>query len=723
MSSKKKSAGLLDWTAGHTPGWGAVNGAGVSLATASVGYLAHAPLYTGVAEGVAGAVAAVAVASRRHYSPGHRLYRAAAWLVAGGWTSWAMHVGPWSSWLPVTALAAGATLAWGCGAAYDQHERDAPERRRLAAEAARREETGDVWEERLKRVAHIEGAQVVAVEVWHDEETGDETGYTLEVRLPGGATADMITQYTLPLRSDLRLPLGCSLEVASGVDYGSALIKVNTLDTLGQLRPIPQDWSPTSISEPLALGVYRDGSRALAALRYHCGLIIGQPEGGKTNLINVINSQLMRCADVLVWHIDTTGAGISLPWLRAYAREGTADTPAVDWVASTVDEADLMLTVAAEMIAARKMGYQDLMYSVDDDKIPVSHELPEIVILADEVAQLPVHIQEGISTVINTGRASAFRVVNSALRGTRDMVSPAMREMTRLRIAMRVSDESEYQHIFSDARGLKSADASVPGSGFLEADGGKPRPAKIYRIVPSNIVEISKTVAAYRPVMDAVSLTIESADVYRNRWARTLRQLYAEGTPLSDAARAILDAGPAAPAAATAAGQTAPSSGLDMAALFPLSKPKAAPAPAAATPPPAAAPVPQQPVQQPQETPDVEARRDLARVLDDATWHLGELPEAAAPPSLGPVAEAPAVTDSAQRLALELLDRAGAQGLGVTALTRELEAAGMGRDRTTVHRWITTWAARGTVVRQERGAGAVAYVMAEYDRFPKSHSA
>ncbi|MBC2879784.1 MULTISPECIES: hypothetical protein [Streptomyces] len=723
---KKKSAGAVDWTAPHPPAWGAINAAGVAASTACVGYLADAPLYTGAGVGTAGALAAVAVGIRRHYSRGHKVFRAASWLAAGGWASWAMYTGPWSSWLPFTTLTAGTVLGWGAAAAYAQYEAEAPARRAEAEAQARRDAAGGEWEERLARVCGVTGCQVIAIEEWEEG-----AGYTVEIALPvGGTTVDMISQRAAALRADLRLPLGCGLEITTGVDHGTVLIRVSTRNSIVEEFPYPDDISPSTINDTLEIGRFKDASPVRASLRFHCGLIIGQPEGGKTNLLNVINTGLMRCRDTLVWHIDITGAGISLPWLRAWAREGTADKPAVDWTAPTAEEAELMLRVALEIIAMRKKSYQDLMYSVDDDKVPVSPEIPEIIIMADEVASLPPRITELLSDVIGTGRASAVRVVSCALRGTRDMVTPQMREMTRLRIAMRVSDDSEYQHIFSEPRGIQKDDAPVQGSGFVEIDGERPRPFKAFRIKPSRILAISQTVAAYRPTLDPVSrMNIESARYYNERWHRTLPLLF-PNIRLSPAAQKIVDSAPPAPVpnqpTGPAQGNTPNSTGIDMDALFPLGKgmtPPPTPAPPSTSPPPAPQPTAEEP---PPPTPvtnaDREERQKFAHVLDDAMWHLTDtntthlpLPQ---PPTLGPIpATATEITDPTQRRALELIDAAGAAGLGVSALERALKAEpDHGRDRSTLHRWLPRWAAYGHVVRVDRGGTQVVYVTPRHYR-------
>ncbi|MFG2669122.1 hypothetical protein ACGFY6_33390 [Streptomyces sp. NPDC048387] len=709
----------MDWTAPHPPAWAATNAAGIAALTAAAGHLAHMPPVIGLAEGVAGAVASVAVATHRRWSTPNKVYRAAAWLLAGGWTSWALEVGPWSSWWPATALVAGTVLGWGANAAFQEYELGAPGRRAEAQAQALREEVRGEWEDRLYRICGLTGCQVVGVQTWDAEPGEMPCGYSLEVTLPPGQPLTAVQQRGDALRADLRLPIGCGLEIRHGKDYGTVIIKVELVNAVAATFPYKADraLTPGSINDALQFGRFKDGTKfATTALRYHCGLVIGQPEGGKTNFLNVINAELARCVDVLIWHIDVTGAGVTLPWLRAWARDGSAAAPVVDWSASTIEEALIMLRVAEEIIATRKRDYQDRMFEVNDDKIPVDENVPEIIIITDEAAQLPLSVQKGLDTVNNTGRAAGVRGVNCVLRGTREMASPAMKEMTRLRIAMRVSDEAEYMHIFSDARGIKKEDAAYQGSGFVEDGSEKPKPFKAYRIEPHDIMSISKTVAGYRPKLDDVSLNIDSAQFYRERWARTLPNLYSNLDVLSNAARTAMGNAPVTAVTLPDAGESAPA-GVDMEALFPsLTKKPAQPA----------APAPQA-----QEEPPVPAdtTRQFRAVLDDAMWSLDDSTTETAPPApaTAPAATLPTlaavpqsameITDRSQLYALQKIREAGPAGLGVSALAEAVkDHPEHSRDRTTLHRWMPRWAAYGHVVRVDRGAGQVAYVAAEHYR-------
>ncbi|ATL80247.1 hypothetical protein [Streptomyces malaysiensis] len=727
----KKNQGALDWTGSHTPAWAAINAAGVSAVVAAAGHLADAPVWVGAAEGATGALASLAVSTARRYTRGNRVYRCAAWLAAGGWTSWAMQVGPWSSWWPALTLGAGAILGWGCNAAYDQWETDAPERQRLAELQAAREKKRGEWEERLERVCHVSGCEVLAVENW----TRD-AGYTVEIGLPsGGVTVEEIARFNDALRADMRLPRGCTLEIVRGKDHGTVLIRVNTRDVLADTHEYMdyyrEDPAPKTINGPLTVGLFRDASPAQGILRSHCQLVIGQPEGGKTNLLNVENAELARCTDCLIWHIDITGAGLSLPWLRAWAIDGTAAKPVVDWTASTVQEAIAMLKVANEIIAMRKTSYQAHMFERNDDKLEISPELPAIIIVVDEMAQLPMSVMSGLDDVNNTGRAVAVRSATCALRGTRDMVSASQKEMTRWRIGMRVSDASEYQNIFSDYRNVDPQDAQVQGSGFMEWNGASPRPFRSFRITPQDALTVSNETANWRPEMDEVSLRIDSARVYRERWARTLRQLIPEGIQLSPAAVAQLDITPAPLPSTT--GQTESEmlgesgDGIDMAALFPLEIPDnvndapAPPAPAPSAAPEAAEAAGEQPS-------DPRADEEFGRVLDDAMWDpsLTQNPTAvpadpagadeprptlARVPNQGPYGS---ITDPAQRRALELLTEAATEGLGATALQEQLAAEGYPTTRQTAQDWLTKWLTRGWLAKLRRDGGRVAYVLAQF---------
>src|SRR5690606_34580655 len=89
------------------------------------------------------------------------------------------------------------------------------------------------------------------------------------------------------------------------------------------------------------------------------------------------------------------------PWL-----DGQAERPAIDWVATDEAEATRMLDFAVAAIQ-RKVAYADLMEQVDDDKVPSSAEIPHIIVISDETADLPAAVKQRLVELSNQiGRAS-----------------------------------------------------------------------------------------------------------------------------------------------------------------------------------------------------------------------------------------------------------------------------------------------------------------------------
>jgi hypothetical protein len=136
---------------------------------------------------------------------------------------------------------------------------------------------------------------------------------------------------------------------------------------------------------PFPIGKLLTGEDATVHLAQEEFVLVGQVGSGKTNALNVLTGQLARCADVLVWHIDLAGAGLSRPWVTP-THEGRAPMSAVDWVATTEAEALLMTQAAIQIIDGRKRAYAKRMRAANADVLPVDQEVPQIVIVVDEGA-------------------------------------------------------------------------------------------------------------------------------------------------------------------------------------------------------------------------------------------------------------------------------------------------------------------------------------------------
>ncbi|MEU5161247.1 DNA translocase FtsK [Streptomyces sp. NPDC020875] len=476
---------------------------------------------------------------RQSTTTGTLVTRGLTWLTAGAWTSWALAAAPltmtgWASGLGVAAV--GLAL----NASANRTEETRSERKALFV--LRRESVGILkdWEDRLERVARIEGCHGKDVRHWPGK-----VGYTAEMDLPpGGTTADDLAGYGPKCAADMRLPDGCGVEIAPGANRGTILIDVTLEDVVSQDLPYPDDYSDLTLTERFPFGIHRDGEPALGSLCNDCGVLVGETDAGKTNTLRVVTAQLARMPDALIWAIDITGGGVALPWITPWATEGTAAAPVVDWIAHDLAEAKLMLTMAGEIIAARKAGYQQLMREKkSDNKLPITGDIPGLVIVCDETASLPHDVKELLDKVINEGRAMRVRTLTCGLRGTQDVITAAMKLQAKWRVGMTVSDAEELAYLFPGYIKLDPKDAPVAGSGWtMHTRLGPKKPAafKAWYITDEITDKVCAATAARRPALDPLSANVESGALYPQRWARALPVLY-QGQTLTESAQHAVD--------------------------------------------------------------------------------------------------------------------------------------------------------------------------------------
>jgi hypothetical protein len=551
----------VDWSfgPGHGPVSGVLNAAGAALGATMVADLVDAfvspvsPLWSLGAGAVAASAAVLSVPARQR-SEAAIGYRAACWVGAGLWSAWTLAstwwLGspgtPWS--VPsMTVLGIGTLAAGLAGLGFQAADRREEDRQIEAAQKAAALEPAELtdhneiaqrWTGLLQKITG-KAVEVVGVKLW---DTG--TGYTLAVKLPpDGTTIDEIKLREKALATAVNLPPGCNVEVLA-TDEGRRiiLVRVATKSRLGEDHHLPEDYSADSINNDKTLGIAADGSEVAVNLRYSCMVLIGQVDSGKSNELNVITTGIVRCTDAIEWAIDISGNGrYPRPWVRAW-HEGRAERPAIDWVAPTADEAELMTLAAIEVINGRTARYQQRMAEVGDDKIMVAADLPQIVIVVDEFKTLPQSVKDNINTISDTGRGAGVRVVSCALEAKGPVIPRGIIAQARVRMAMRVTDEAELQYLFDTTWSRGRFDpASIPwrGSGLVADGPVAPEPMKGWRMDPQRIDRASIAVAPLRPDLDAISaeladtlswtyrndrgekVTEEMSGVYRDRWDRT----------------------------------------------------------------------------------------------------------------------------------------------------------------------------------------------------------
>ncbi|MBA4864955.1 hypothetical protein H1V43_27110 [Streptomyces sp. PSKA54] len=534
MTTNTASTGpVWDWAAGHGPVTGALSATTGCLAVATTGAAAGMPPGWALAIGAAGAIGHTVTSLRDRLAARTIGMRAASWLIGAGWTTWAMATGP-LSWAALGSLA---TIGVGIGAAarstllYEEAREleaiAAAERQVARALSAERRAIAAEWVDRIQRVCGIT-LRILAVEMWP---TG--TGFTIDAELPaGGTTYDKIAGYSAQLSADARLPHGCTAVASQGIHQGRVLIDVTTVNVLVEERTYPSDYGPLSIYTGIPWGYRTNAEEICVYLREQCALVVGPTGSGKTNMVHVILAGFARTTDVLTWVIDLNAGSAGLPWVRPALDANGAFVedmrPGVDWLASTYEEALVMLETALAIGGHRKVAYQDLMAERNTDQLPISAKIPQIMLVIDEGAEILVSsdkrmrkLAEKILEVIRMLRAMGIRTVLTALGATGSVLGNLMiRREAKARVCLTGGEVEgmDLGKVFPGSRGLKVDQAPYKGAGFMGTPESPAALFKNWRILPNQIRDIVAATSDMHPQLDDISRQA-AGDAYANRWA------------------------------------------------------------------------------------------------------------------------------------------------------------------------------------------------------------
>ncbi|MFD9368937.1 hypothetical protein ACFWA6_14730 [Streptomyces sp. NPDC060020] len=672
----------LDWAAGHGPITGALSATTGAYAVATVGTLAHMPPAWALAVGTVGAIGHTATGLRQKLAARTISARAASWLLGSGWTTWALATGP----LTWTALGSLAVIGVGMGAAarsvglYEEArelEAIAAAERHVARElSAGRRAIAAEWVDRIQRVCGIT-VRVLAVEMWPTN-----TGFTIDAELPaGGTTYDRIARENGRLSADARLPHGCTAAASPGIDQGRVLIDVTTVNVLAAEVPYPTDYSPLSIHTGIPWGYRTNAEVILTYLREQCALVVGPTGSGKTNMVHIILAGFARAEDMLTWVIDLNAGSAGLPWVRPAMEGGTERVvrPGIDWLAATYEEAELMLDVALRIGLQRKRAYQDLMAKANTDLLPISREIPQIMLVIDEGAEILVSnepekrkLAKKILEVIRMLRAMGIRTVLTALGATGSVLGNLMiRREAKTRVALTGGETEgmDLSKLFPGARGLRVEQAPHKGTGFMGTPESPVALFGTWRILPNQIRDIVHATSDRHPYLDAISAKAAGPD-YARRWDHN-RTAW-----ITDHQHTEPDTDEAIPA---------PSGGAPAGGGLNLSAHRTTHAAPAA--------------------PDEDALAEQFRRQIDAEFATAPDPEAEPTPAPKPVPGGLNLSalrgeqdNAARQTALAALEAAGPEGTGASAIARAIADA-HGTNRQTISGWLQEWVDEGLAMR------------------------
>ncbi|WP_250214576.1 FtsK/SpoIIIE domain-containing protein [Acrocarpospora catenulata] len=408
-----------------------------------------------------------------------RVYAAVMLLLTGLWLAVATVRGPLAEPLPVLLAVCGllGAVPWWA------------HRRRRAR--VRVERTLAAWPE-ISRAVGLTGSRVQSAVV-------DAWGWRARLALARGQTPEDVIAKLPALESALGTRRGAVRILPIAAKANRAELRVIATDPHADAIP----WrgpSIASMTEPLELGVFEDGTPVRVSFLRRHALLAGIAGSGKSGGVNVIMGNLAACPDTVVWGVDLK-RGMELgPWASC-----------LDRLATTPGEADALLADAAAILEARA----DWLASRGKRVWEPSPEFPALVIVIDEYAELAEESPEALGqadSLARRGRAVAVTLIAATQRPSqRAMGHGAVRSQMDIRVSFRVRERRDVDLILGQgmlAAGWHAHTLDQPGKFLVSAPGHDiPRRARGALLTDATVQRTATHYGPYRPRLDEISRT------------------------------------------------------------------------------------------------------------------------------------------------------------------------------------------------------------------------
>lgn len=392
------------------------------------------------------------------------------------------------------------------------------------SETSSRNELAEFWEGVILKVCDL-AVSVPNIEMFETKTPeGKPVGYIVEVRCPDGTSSwKDIERSATNIENFLRMGDGCGIFVKRGINRKAALVYVTEHNVLATDQPYPNEYGPLSIYDELPMMVDSSGHTAGPHLRSECMTIYGVAGSGKSNTAQVIGVGVARMTDALLFDIDTTGNRLSQPLLAPFI-DGTVKTPAVCWSATDAEEAWFMLRAIQRAGNARNNEYGYLAREANDDKLPISEYVPQIIVRADEIAHIaslssdtPNILPAGdirahtipdlhklVRSIVFDQRWGGIRIVLFGLRGTNEVIAQDIQAQIHVVGALKVTSMAEFRNAFCGSGPTSSLeDARWPGCIQARLEPMGPiAPYHVWRIRPDQIESAAIATENSQPEMD-----------------------------------------------------------------------------------------------------------------------------------------------------------------------------------------------------------------------------
>jgi hypothetical protein len=273
---------------------------------------------------------------------------------------------------------------------------------------------------------------------------------------------------------------------------------------------LPAGNRPVTINKPFAIGLTDTSRKFKLTFREIMVTVTGPRESGKTVLENTITAQLARCTDTVIFWIDLLGGRAATPWMLPWV-QGHTPRPVIDWLATTREEAVLMLDALLAGCTARARSGEGW------EKITPSAEIPAVILMTGATTALAGNpdITRGIAEFWKMCRPEAMGLLSTGLRGGATGL-PA-----EVRIGLRARSVAEADAVFPDNHNAAKALARLrnPGEGLVLAGSDISPAVHFYRTDPGQIADVALATGSRRPAPEERLITA-MGEAYTERWNR-----------------------------------------------------------------------------------------------------------------------------------------------------------------------------------------------------------
>jgi len=446
-----------------------------------------------------------------------RIYAGASVTLAGTWLSVATWTGDSG---PMLIAGSAITMTW--GVCWFVHKR--PRRKKAEGLAVQQ---WDAWWQNYAPGWNLAGSKIAGV-------ASRGVTVTLTVQLWAGRQSHQsIAPVVHLIESACRDFIGAGMIRAepNKANGSQVFLHLKRSDPLAKVITWDPAMLPDSARGEMVLGVSESGKLVKAPMCVN-SFINGATREGKSNELSVMLAAKTAVPDALVWLIDRKGGRAARPWMEA-----------VDWVATTIEEARLMLACAAAEIEARGLEAYD-----GNEQLEPTAEVPAIFIVIDE-ANAVTSVTRGdsrcaadLAAIASMGSAVCFHADVLTQYGALD--ESVRTEQTRsnlsLRLCFRVENAAHGAFALGDTT---RRDASkLRGKGTFLWKLGRLMPEEQARgpHMPHDLVrEIAKRNGAM-PRQPLRLFATQHQAIYDARWSRLpepLRHLapqYVPGSSVTD---------------------------------------------------------------------------------------------------------------------------------------------------------------------------------------------